>query len=114
MPAEPKPVAAVITEWRTNSHADVILSRLLEPEAWGHTRPFDMKLVSVYSDQFPPNDLCRGYCERHGVKIFPTIEGAVGAGTKGVPVEGVILVGEHGDYAINGKGQKFYPRRRLF
>jgi hypothetical protein len=114
MANDPKPVAAVITEWRTNSHADVILSRLLEPEAWGHTRPFGMKLVSVYSDQFPENDLCRRYCKDHDVPIFPTITGAVGVGTKGVPVEGVLLVGEHGDYAINAKGQRLYPRRRLF
>jgi hypothetical protein len=111
---EPKPIAAVITEWRTNSHADVILSRLLEPEAWGHARPFALKLVAVYADQFPARDLCRPLCEKHGIPIFPTIAGAIGVGTRSVPVEGVILVGEHGQYAINARGQKFYPRRRLF
>jgi hypothetical protein len=111
---EPKPVAAVITEWRKLSHADVLLPRILEPEAWGHERPFDLKLVSVYADQFPVNDLCRYYCKKHGVPIFPTVRGAVGVGTRGVPVEGVLLIGEHGRYAKNGRGQTLYPRRRLF
>jgi hypothetical protein len=111
---EPKPVAAVITEWRKNSHADVILGRMLEPEAWGHTAPFALRLAAVYADQFPANDLCRTLCARHGVPVFPTVTGAVGVGTRTVPVEGVILVGEHGQYATNAKGQKLYPRRRLF
>jgi hypothetical protein len=111
---DPKPVAAVITEWRKWSHADVILSRLLEPEAWGHHQPFSLKLVSVYADQFPENDLCRKYCSKHGVPIYPSVTGAVGVGTRGVPVEGVLIIGEHGSYAHNALGQKFYPRRRLF
>jgi hypothetical protein len=109
-----KPIAAVITEWRTNSHADVLLGRLLEPERWGHKQPFGLKLVSVFADQFPPNDLCRPLCEKYGVAIFPTIRGAVGGGTRDVPVEGVLIVGEHGDYAANARGQRLYPRRRLF
>lgn len=114
MSAEAKPVAAVITEWRTNSHADVILSRLLEPEEWGHKQPYAIRLAGVYADQFPQNDLCRSYCQKHGVPIFDTITGAVGLGTRGVPVEGVIIVGEHGDYAANARQQKMYPRYRLF
>jgi hypothetical protein len=114
MPDGPKPIAAVITEWRANSHADVILSRLLDPEAWGHARPFGLKLASVYADQFPPDDLCRAMCKKHGVPIFPTVTGAVGVGTREVPVEGVLLIGEHGDYPTNAKGQKLYPRFRLF
>ena len=114
MSGEPLPVAAVITEWRTNSHADVILSRLLDPVAWGHREPLGLRLAAVHADQFPANDLCRPLCERFGVPIFPTIAGAVGVGTPGVPVEGVLLIGEHGDYPHNAKGQHLYPRRRLF
>jgi hypothetical protein len=110
----PRPVAAVFTEWRRNSHADVILSRILEPGAWGHSRPFALRLAAVYADQFPKNDLCRSFCENHGVPIFPSVRGAVGVGTQGVPVEGVLVIGEHGDYPRNRRGQTIYPRRRLF
>ena len=65
------PVAAVITVWRHNSHADVLLSRLLEPAAWRHRTPFALKLASVYADQFPAKgDLCRESCRKHNVPIF--------------------------------------------
>lgn len=113
-PETPRPVAAVITEWRRNSHADVLLTRLLEPENWGHSHPFKLRLAAVYADQFPENDLCRPLCEKHGVPIFPTIRDAVGVGTKGVPVAGVMIIGEHGQYAQNSRAQRLYPRRRLF
>jgi hypothetical protein len=111
----PRPVAAVITEWRKSSHADVLLARLLEPEKWGHTHPYRLKLAAVYADQFPDQtDLCRDYCRRHDVPIFPTIKGAIGVGTDKVVVDGVLLVGEHGDYPRNARDQQLYPRRRLF
>src|SRR5262249_1172425 len=109
-----KPVAAVITEWRKNSHADVILGRLLEPKAWGHGRPFALRLAAVYAAQFPENDLCRAACARAGGPGFGSVTGAVGVGTREVPVEGVILIGEHGQYPHNVRRQKLYPRRRLF
>jgi hypothetical protein len=113
-PGTPLPIAAVITEWRTNSHADVILGRLVEPARWGHAQPFRLRLASVYADQFPPNDLCRDKCRTYGIPLFSTIRDAVGVGRRSVPVDGVLIIGEHGDYAINARGQKFYPRRRLF
>ncbi|WZO97427.1 hypothetical protein EP7_004461 [Isosphaeraceae bacterium EP7] len=114
MPDDRRPVAAVVTEWRTNSHADVLLARLLEPKAWGHAVPFKLRLASLYVDQVPANDLAQDYCRRHGIPIFPTIAGAVGVDTGGEPVAGVLLVGEHGRYARNSRGQTMYPRRGLF
>ena len=110
----PKPVAAVLTEWRTNSHADVILSRLLEPEAWGHERPFALKLAAVYADQFPENDLCRSSAASTASRSSRRSPAPSGSARGGVPVEGVLIIGEHGDYAENAKGQTLYPRRRLF
>ena len=110
----PKSIAAVITHWRKNSHADVLLSRIVDPEAWGHSTPFNLKLAAVYADQFPQNDLCRATCKRHGIPIYSKVAEAIGLGTREVAVDGVIIIGEHGEYALNSLGQRLYPRRRLF
>ncbi len=46
--------------------------------------------------------------------IFPTIREAIGLGTRRMAVRGVLIIGEHGAYPINARGQWLYPRRRLF
>ncbi|HEY3788944.1 MAG TPA: hypothetical protein VGL71_08820 [Urbifossiella sp.] len=110
----PKKVAAVVTEYRRWCHADVILRNLLTgypPD--GKTRP-DLELVSLYTDQVPKTDLSRGLAKKHGFKICDTIAEALTLGTNKLAVEGVLSIGEHGDYPHNEKGQHLYPRRRFF
>ena len=108
-----KRIAAVITEWRRLSHADVILDRICEPAAWGHKRPFDMQLVSMYVDHYPGEDMARDKAKKHGVAIHDTIAGAISEGGKSIGVDGVLVIGEHGPAADNAKGQQMYPRRRF-
>jgi hypothetical protein len=62
----------------------------------------------MFTDQVHKNDLSRGLAQKHGVPIRASVEEAV-TGT-----DGVVLIGEHGDYPNNEKGQKLYPRHRLF
>ncbi len=111
---EPKRVAAVVTEYRRHSHADVIVGKVIEGFHYdGKERP-RMRLASLYVDQFPANDMARALAKKYQFPIFKTIEGAVTLGRKGLNVDGVLLIGEHGRYLTNERGQILYPRRRFF
>ncbi|MBO9609490.1 MAG: hypothetical protein J7639_26280 [Paenibacillaceae bacterium] len=100
-------VAAIFTEYRPNSHADVIVSRLLGD--WGYTPR--VRVASLYADQLPPNDMSREAASRHGIPLCATIREAVLAEGG---VDGIVLVGEHGDYPLDPLGRIRYPRRRFF
>ena len=61
----------------------------------------NLTFASLYVDQFPPGlptrrDMARETAKGYGVPIFDTSEGAVAIGTNGIPVDGVIIIGEHG------------------
>jgi hypothetical protein len=111
---EPKKVAAVVTEYRHWSHADVIVGKILEGYNYdGKDRP-NLRLVSLYADQFPKTDMARDLARKYGFTIYDSIDKALTLGGKSLAVDGVICVGEHGDYPTNSKGQILYPRRRFF
>jgi len=109
-------VAALITEFRRNSHAEVILDRILEGYGWEgrHYRP-RLDLVAMYVDQFPEGELSRERAARfEQLEIYPTIDKALCLGGDKLAVDGVIIVGEHGNYPVNEKGQTLYPRYEFF
>lgn len=114
-------VALVITTWFPNSHADVIARRLITGyELDGPHREPQVEVVSAYLEQQgvaqpkPQPDVGTAFLAEHGVPAFPTVAEAMTLGGAGVAVDGVVLIGEHGDYEDNEFGQKLYPRRRLF
>jgi hypothetical protein len=109
-------LAAIVTVYRKYSHAQHIVDRFLEGYGWNgaHHHP-PMELVSLYVDQTPPEDLSRERAHRFpGTKIYPTIAEALTQGTNKLAVDGVVIVGEHGDYPKTAKGQVQYPRYRFF
>lgn len=109
-------LAAVITVYRKYSHAQHIVDRLLDGYGWRgsyHQPPMD--LVSLYVDQVGADDLSRERAARHPeMKIYPTIAEALTRGGSKLTVDGVVLVGEHGSYQKNEKGQTEYPRYQFF
>ncbi len=120
-------IAAITTVYHKFSHTQHIVDRFLEGYGWNgrHHRP-EMDLVSLYVDQVEPKpkedadesiryDLSRERAERFSqMKIYPTVADALTLGTSDLAVDGVLLVGEHGSYARNEKGQHQYPRYELF
>lgn len=107
--------AAVVTVYRYNSHADVLVGRLLSGYSvdakWG---PSHTNVVSLHADQVPANDMSRDLAARNGFTLYPTIRDTLTLGGPSLAVDGVVFIGEHGDYPTNDVGQILYPRFELF
>jgi hypothetical protein len=110
-----KKIALIGTAVYRLSHAQHFIDRFLLGYAWngGWRRP-EVDLVSLYIDQFPDNDLAHATAKRHGVPIHSTVADALTLGGSKLAVDGVVIIGEHGDYARNEKGQTLYPRYKFF
>ncbi|MFC1528326.1 hypothetical protein ACFL5B_00300 [Candidatus Latescibacterota bacterium] len=108
---ERKRIAAIITSYWPGSHADCIAGAMLNgyPYYDKHLEP-SVQIISMYTDQVPDNDMSRYLALKHHYSIFPTIREALTLGGRDLAVDGVLLIGEHGDYAYNIKGQQLYPR----
>ncbi|MEX2559160.1 MAG: hypothetical protein WD403_04555, partial [Pirellulales bacterium] len=108
-------VAAIVTEFTHRSHAHVILENFLEPYYFnGKLTDPGMDVVSMYVDQFPERDMAREVAKQYKISIYPTIGEAVKCGGRELAVDGVLSIGEHGDYPLTERGQMMYPRKRFF
>lgn len=110
-----KKLALITTELRSRSHSQHMGDRFLvgypHQGAW-HKPACD--IVSLYVDQKPTGDLSGQRAEEFGLKLYPTIAQALRNGGEKLAVDGVLLIGEHGDYPLNEYGQKKYPRYEFF
>ena len=109
-------VAAICTIYFRMSHAQHIVDRFLDGYGWNGTHHHPpMDLVALYVDQIGNDDLSRERAVRHPeMKMYPTISEALTLGGSKLAVDGVVLVGEHGHYPRNDKGQTQYPRYEFF
>ena len=108
-------IAAIITIYHTCSHADAIVSKFIKGMSVddGFYQP-DVRLASVYLDQVLDNDIGVSLCRENGITIYPTIRQALCCGESQLNVDGILHIGEHGDYATDEKGRRLYPRRHFF
>ncbi len=114
-PGRPK-IAAITTIYFKFSHAQHIVDRFLEGYGWNGTHHFPpMDLASLYVDQIGRGDWSKDRAQRFpSMKMYPTIAEALTLGTSKLAVDGVVLVGEHGNYPQNEKQQRLYPRYEFF
>jgi hypothetical protein len=108
-----KPIAVVTTVYRTMSHAYHIANRFLFGYQVGSSLHVPRYyLASMYVDQVPENDLSGWLAQDCGVKVTRNVADALTVNGR-LAVDGVLLVGEHGNYPRNDKGQILYPRLEL-
>ena len=112
---QPKRIAAVLTEYWLGSHADVVIGKYLEGYNQDDKPPYPRsKIVAMFTEHVPKNDMSRPMAKKYGVPIFRTVQEALTLGGDKLAVDGVILIGEHGDYPVNDKAQTLYPRFEMF
>lgn len=104
-----KRIAAIVTEYRHNSHAEMIVGRLLG--RFGYRSGLDV--VSLYTDQTPSNDESREEAGKRGIPVFGTIRDTICCAAERSGLDGIVIIGEHGDYPVDSLGRKRYPRRRF-
>ncbi len=106
-----KRIAIVATVYRYLSHAQHIGDRFLVgyPRDGAWHKP-DMKVVSLYVDQKPDNDQSAARAKEFNFQVYPTIADTLRCGGSKLAVDAVLVIGEHGDYKRNEKGQVLYPR----
>jgi hypothetical protein len=111
----PKRLAIVTTIYRYLSHGQHMGDRFLVGYPFGGAwqRP-NIKVVSLYVDQKPEDDLSGDRAREFGFTVYPTIAEALRCGGSKLAVDAVLIIGEHGNYPRNEKGQTLYPRYEFF
>lgn len=106
-----KKIAFLANIYRNSAHADVIGTKLFLgiPTDEGMVDP-KVEIASVWIDQIGDNDTGVRISEMNGVKVYPTLEEALCLGGDKLAVDGVVYIGEHGEYKYNRLKQKMYPR----
>lgn len=109
-------IAVVTTAYHYLSHAYHICGRFLHGYLRdGRMHYPDYAIAGMYVDQPKhPGDLSRDLARDFGFTIYDTVAGVLTLGGDRLAVDGVLLIGEHGDYRYNDRGQKLYPRYELF
>lgn len=111
----PKRIAVITTIYRYLSHGQHMADRFLVgyPHNGEWHKPA-MQVVSLYVDQKPEGDLSQARAGEFGFKVYPTIAEALRCGGDKLAVDAVLIIAEHGDYPVNDRGQKLYPRYEFF
>lgn len=113
-------VAALLTAFFHRSHAHVILENFLVPYLFNGDvvdPTGEFEIASMYADQFGTEgkeDMVRPTADRFGIPVYDTIAQSLRLGGDDLAVDAVLLIGEHGTYPFNEKGQELYPKQRFF
>ena len=105
-------IACLASYWgATNSHADWIITKLIDGYWWqGAHTPSRVDVVSIYMHQHDTSVLGQKVAKAKGIPIYKTVAEALTLGGTELAVDGVVIVGEHGNYPIDLYGRWLLPR----
>ena len=111
----PLRLAVIATVYRYRSHAQHFTDRFLVgyPREGRWHRP-NARVASLYVDQRPEDDQSADRAREFGFAVYPTIAECLRCGGDRLAVDGVLIMGEHGEYPRNELGQVLYPRYEFF
>ena len=72
------------------------------------------KIAAMFTEHVPKDDMSREMAKKYERSDLPHRAGGTHARRRQLAVDGVLLIGEHGDYPVNDKEQKLYPRFEMF
>jgi len=108
-------LAVILTEYGATSHGLCYATKLLEGKQFDdHFEPPRCEVVSMHLMEIAKNDIGVSTAKKHGVPMHHSVASALCCGGDSLAVDGVVLIGEHGTWPWNAKGQQMYPRRELF
>ena len=108
-------LAVLLTQYGATSHGICYCTKFLEGKQFDdHFEPPLCEVVSMHLMEIASNDIGLATAKKHQVPLYPSVATALCRGGDTLAVDGVVIIGEHGTYPLNEKGQQLYPRRELF
>src|SRR5260370_1787032 len=109
-------IAVLANIYKTHLHTQHIIDRILDGYGFGgviYHSP--LEVVSIFVEQRGEGDLVPERAKRHpGMKVYNSVADALTRGTGKLAIDGVVYIGEQGNYPRNEKGQTLYPRYQFF
>ena len=112
----PRRIAVLASYWgATRSHADWIVTKLIDGYWWeGAYTPSRVDVASLYLHQHDESVLGQKVAKAKDIPVFRTVGEALTLGGDELAVDGVVIVGEHGEYPTDLKGHWLLPRWWIF
>ena len=105
-------IACLASFWgATSSHADWIITKLIDGYWWQSAHTLSrVDVASIYLHQHDTSLLGQKVAAAKGIPVFRTVAEALTLGGDELAVDGVVIVGEHGNYLTDLKGHWLLPR----
>jgi len=115
MGANKPKLAIIVNAYGRTSHGVCYATKFLEGKQYeDHFEPPRCQVVAINQLEITRDDVGVEIAAKHGVPMYKTVAQALCRGGEELAVDGVVVIGEHGTYPRNEKGQQLYPRREIF